>query len=158
MLKFLAQCHQSQQQKFLLAECVPTYLKLERLEEQAAFEKLLRRDEFREVPTMATTWYEQGLQAGLEQGLVLGLEKGRKEGLEEGREEGREKGRQEGREEGRGLGQKQLVLRLLDRRFGPLPQAARDAVEQASIERIAELAEQLLTAQSLEELGLVGER
>jgi predicted transposase/invertase (TIGR01784 family) len=47
---------------------------------------------------------------------------GREEGREAGREEGREAGREAGREEGREEGEAAALLRLLTRRFGPLPE------------------------------------
>jgi hypothetical protein len=53
--------------KFLLAECVQTYLSLDRNEQQE-LDGLLEGNEYQEVQTMATTWYEKGMEQGIEQG------------------------------------------------------------------------------------------
>ena len=58
-------------------------------------------------------------------------------------------------EEGRQEGMRELVLRLLARRFAPLPAAvARRVSAMVSSEELATLADRLLEARSLEELGL----
>ena len=69
--------------------------------------------------------------------------------------EGRKQGREEGREEGRAEGARKILLRLLTVRFGPLPAAARREVAAiSSLARLNQLAEKVLTARSLEEMGL----
>ena len=74
------------------------------------------------------------------------------EGFKLGRQEGRAVGRKEGREEGL----RQVLLRLLERRFGPLPESVRTQVEAiASPRRLTRLAEQVLVASSLEDLRLL---
>ncbi len=61
----------------------------------------------------------------------------------------------EARREGREEGQRELLLRQLERRFGPLSPATRKRVgELTSPEELSRLAERLLDASSLEELGL----
>jgi len=52
--------------------------------------------------------------------------------------------RKEGREEG--------VLRLLHKRFGPVPSWAEDRVKASSIEQLDELLEKMLVASSLAEV------
>lgn len=59
---------QNEQLRFLLAECIQTYLPLDRPEEQAEFEQLLNSGTYEEVKRMATTWFEQGIEQGIEQG------------------------------------------------------------------------------------------
>ncbi len=60
-----------------------------------------------------------------------------------------------GREEGRKEGMEQLLLLQLGRRFGPLPETVRRQVETInSLDRLTELAERVLSAHSLEEMGL----
>jgi len=72
-----------------------------------------------------------------------------------GRKEGREEGRKEGLEEGRVEGMRQLLLRQMAVRFGPLPDALRGKVEAiSSLARLNRLAEKVVVAQSLEEMGL----
>ena len=52
-------------------------------------------------------------------------------------------------------GQKDILLFLLTERFGPLPEGARRRVEEiSSFQRLARLAKRVLTAHSLEEMGL----
>lgn len=51
--------------------------------------------------------------------------------------------------------QKDLLLVLLTERFGPLPESARRQVEEiGSFQRLTRLAKRVLTAGSLEEMGL----
>lgn len=60
-----------------------------------------------------------------------------------------------GREEGRVRGMQETILRLLERRFGSLPAGIREGVESTTTgERLEEIADRLLTAESLDELGL----
>lgn len=60
-----------------------------------------------------------------------------------------------GQVEGRTQGAHQLLLRLLGKRFGPLPENVRHRVETiTSLDLLTELAERVLSAHSLEEMGL----
>lgn len=60
-----------------------------------------------------------------------------------------------GEEKGRTQGAHQLLLRLLGKRFGPLPENVRRRVETiTSLDLLTELAERVLSAHSLEEMGL----
>ncbi|NCJ06716.1 DUF4351 domain-containing protein, partial [Synechococcales cyanobacterium C] len=60
--------------------------------------------------------------------------------------------KEEGREEGREEGERLLVLRLLSRRVGELPQEARSQVEALSLEQLENLGEALLDFTSLADL------
>jgi len=61
----------------------------------------------------------------------------------------------EGLEQGREQGQRELLLHLLTRRFGPLPEATRQRVQAlTSSEELSGLAERVLDAPSLDDLGL----
>ncbi|MCG8416436.1 MAG: DUF4351 domain-containing protein, partial [Proteobacteria bacterium] len=53
-------------------------------------------------------------------------------------------GRDEGRDEGRQAGQRAIVLRLLTKRFGPLPPAALERIEQADTSTLEDWADRLL--------------
>ncbi len=66
------------------------------------------------------------------------------------RDEGRQAGWREGRQEGRREERFNLLIRLLTRRFGILPQWARQRLQQAPPEQLEIWAEQLLDADSLE--------
>jgi len=60
-----------------------------------------------------------------------------------------------GRREGRIEGIREVLLRLLAFRFGPLPDAVRSRVEEiSSVARLNRLAEKVVVAGSLEEMGL----
>lgn len=60
--------------------------------------------------------------------------------------------RRKGRQEGHQKGQQDLLLRLLTRRFGPLSAAAEARVMAAQPEELERLADEVLTAPSLEAL------
>lgn len=63
--------------------------------------------------------------------------------------------RAEGWREGVGQGAQKVLLRLLTRRFGRLPVAVRRRIEEIdSVDHLIRLAERVLTARSLEDLGL----
>jgi len=84
--------------------------------------------------TFVSLFEKEGLKRGLEQGLAQGLEQGLAQG------------------------QQRTVLRLLRRRFGDLPVEAeerlRSMTDSAALD---DLTDRLLTAASLEELGLSGD-
>jgi predicted transposase YdaD len=72
---------------------------------------------------------------------LRGMNKGREEGREEGREAGREAGREEGSRQSRAALARTL-LKVLERRFGPLEAESRErvlAADQATLERWSDL-------------------
>jgi flagellar biosynthesis/type III secretory pathway protein FliH len=103
---------------------------------------------------------EQLERIGWEKGHIKGWEKGHMKGREEGREEGWMKGREEGREEGwekgwgkgREEGEAAVLARLLSRRFGPLPEWARERLHRADAAQREAWADAVLDAASLEEV------
>jgi len=126
--------------RFLLVNCVETYLQLDGRDAEE-MEALQARGGTEEVRAMRRrlTWAEQ---------LV---EEGREKGVEEGREKGVEKGLEVGREQGA----RQILLRMLGLRFGPLSDDVKRRVEEIhSVDRLNQIADQILVAHSLEELGL----
>ena len=78
--------------------------------------------------TVAEAWIEQGRTEGIEKGLAQGIEKG----------------------------QAGLLLRLLELRFGALPDAVRERVRGASAAELEAWAEAVLTAASLDEVMRAG--
>ena len=63
--------------------------------------------------------------------------------------------RAEGAREGERKALKGVLVRLLEKRFGPVPQKALKKVESLkSVPRLNELVERVVTASSLDELGL----
>lgn len=116
--------------KFLLANFIATYVQLDEAEREE-YENLLREEENREVALMAeltlTTNADRLVRKGYDQGL----------------------------REGKEAGERDLLIRLLTRRFGALPEATRRQVQAlTSPEELAELAERVLDAKSLDDLGL----
>ncbi|MCB9764075.1 MAG: Rpn family recombination-promoting nuclease/putative transposase [Alphaproteobacteria bacterium] len=81
--------------------------------------------------SLANQWRAEGFERGLEQGLEQGLERG----IEQGRRR-----------------QSQVLLRLLERRFGPLSAPVRERVSQADADTLTAWTERILTADSVEEL------
>jgi hypothetical protein len=115
---------------YLLVDCVEDYLQLEPWE-VAEFEALRSQRENQEVRAMAMTWSETQ--------QAVGWEKGRREGVEDGTQRGA----------------RQVLLHQLGKRFGPLPETVRRRVEAIdSLDLLTRLAERLLSAHSLEEMGL----
>jgi hypothetical protein len=111
-----------------------------------------------------TTWLRQLLRR-LRPGVTIPqvgdleeiamLEETLTEWLNGAERKGRRAGLQAGRQEGQIEGMRQLLLRQLERRFGALPQGVRRRVRRiASTKKLEELADRLLVAGSLAELGL----
>ncbi|BAY34121.1 hypothetical protein NIES2107_60260 [Nostoc carneum NIES-2107] len=73
---------------------------------------------------------------------------GERIGYERGREEGKQEGIQEGKQEGEQI----LVLRLLQKRFGELPEQLRLRIQTLSLNQLEELAEALLDFTAIEDL------
>jgi hypothetical protein len=118
--------HRTRTDPFLLVDCVENYLQLD-AREFAEFEALYSRKENQEVRTVAMTWSEKIAAQG----------------------------KAEGQAEGEAKGIREILLLLLAERFGPLPEGARRQVEEiSSLQRLTQLAKRVLTAHSLEEMGL----
>jgi hypothetical protein len=97
-----------------------------------------------EVPSMLEQRIDRWTQAWERQGWQKGHEEGRKKGLSEGRKKGKQEGLREGEAE--------VVLRLLERKLGPLPAWAKERVRSADAERLLVWAERILTAGSLNDV------
>jgi len=80
--------------------------------------------------------------------LAESIDRWNRELLEKGRQEGLQEGRQEGRQEG----EAQVVLRQLRLKFGPLEPETVYRVRSADPDRLLELGERVLTAQSLQDV------
>lgn len=108
--------------------------------------------------------YTEAIEKGLAEGRSIGFSQGRVEGRSEGHAEGRTEGRTEGRiegwsegrsegkSEGRAEGACQILTRLLEQRFGPLPDWAGQRLRAAPASQLERWADQLFTASSLEAL------
>ena len=96
----------------------------------------------------------EGLLEGLEKGRMEGLEKGRMEGLEKGRVEGLleglEKGRTEGFHDGRKASSQNILLRVLNHRFGKVPSEVFSTLTHLTPEQLEDLVDVALSASNSE--------
>lgn len=112
--------------RFLLVNCVETYVQLDD-EAREELERLLAEEPSQEVKAMEMTWADT-LEA---KGVEKGIEKGRLEGM------------------------RSLLLSQIEHRFGPIPKQARKRIDgMESTEQLSELADRVLDARSLDDLGL----
>ena len=77
-----------------------------------------------------------------------GIEKGRQQGWQQGRQQGRQEGRQEGKLEG----EMDLLLHLLEWRFGTVNEMFNVRVKQADSPTLQRWSKRILTAQTIEEV------
>jgi hypothetical protein len=121
-LRRIATARLDELRRFLLVNCVETYLQLKGRDAEE-MEMLQSREETEEVRAMKMTWAEQLESQGMEKGVEKGV--------------------------------RQTLLRLLGLRFGPLTDDVRRRIESIrSVERLNQIADQVLVARSLEEMGL----
>jgi hypothetical protein len=131
-------------QHILLMDFVEEYLRL--TPNEAKEYKNLDAGNGGEVTAMWMTWSEKLKAEGWQEGVKLG----KREGVKVGKKAGKLEGRQEGV---RSL--QQVLLRLLEQRFGPLSERVYRQVEAIdSLRRLTSLAERGLTVSSLRELRL----
>ena len=69
-LRRLAEARLSDQERFLLGECVQAYLPTLDDEQRRQYEDLIRSESYVEVQAMNQTIYEKGLEEGLVEGLI----------------------------------------------------------------------------------------
>ena len=84
--------------------------------------------------TIAETWEKQGEAKGLAAGEAIGREKGKVEGIAEGEARGEAKS----------------LMRLLVKRFGPLPDPVIEQIAAGSIEELDRWFDAAITASSVE--------
>jgi hypothetical protein len=78
------------------------------------------------------------------------IEQGRQQGIEQGIARGRQEGWQEGRQEGRQEGEAAILLRQIDRKFGPPSELVRKRISSADPETLLRWSDRILTADSLD--------
>ncbi|HEV7670594.1 MAG TPA: DUF4351 domain-containing protein [Thermoanaerobaculia bacterium] len=150
LLRKIAKASLREGERFLLTNCVETYLQLagREAEEYTAL-RLAQKNP--EVEAMELTWEDRMAI----QYTQKGIEKGVKKGLRQGVKQGVKKGIQQGVREGIEQGVRDTLLRLLAKRFGKVSQAVRGrigAIE--SLDELRGLVERILEVNSIEELGL----
>lgn len=119
--------------RLLLGNWIETYIQLDE-RDAAEYDRLRSLASNEEVKTMELTWAERMELQGVEKGMEKGLEQGLTAGIQALR---------------------QVVVRLLGRRFGPVPETVQRKVEAIdSMESLGSLAEKVLEVESIEEMGL----
>ncbi len=138
MLKQVAASEGNNAQKSLLLHVIDSYFTLTAGQKER-FDRLFSKKEYREAQKMVVTWADEL----------------REEGRAKGREEGRDEGREEGRQTGLTAGKREALLQLLATKFGPLPDDATSRLHaMESLDELDVYLERVLTAKSLEEMGL----
>jgi hypothetical protein len=66
-LRRLQEAPLTEQQRFLLGECVQVYLPLDE-EQRREFERLVATEPYKGVQAVNKTWYEKGVEKGVEKG------------------------------------------------------------------------------------------
>ncbi len=128
----------SENRRFLLFNFVATVIESDRGTADE-YDELFARADNREVRTHMMTW----------------AQKIETKGYESGRQQGRQEGRQEGRHQGRQQGMQEIVLGLVEERFGPLADAVASKIRAIdSATRLTELAKKMAVVESLAELRL----
>ena len=154
-LQRIASASMSERERYLLINCVETYLPLKGrdAEEYASLADAQRTPE---IQTMQMTWADKiearGMSKGRREGLKLGLKRGLEKGLEKGVEKGREQGSQAGVERLR-----QTVVRLLGQRFGKIPGPLHQRLNVIqTVDELSAIVDRILVVRSVEELELGG--
>jgi flagellar biosynthesis/type III secretory pathway protein FliH len=124
-------------QRLLLGDCVQAYLPLDEAQ-SVEFERILLQSEYEGARAMNKTSFELGHETNMERGIERGLARGMERGMEQGCNQGH----------------RELVIAVLEGRFGPLSEEALSKIDQLSDLRILQLARSIGNAQSLSELGL----
>ena len=135
-LNRVVKSNESDWRKFLLGDCVLANIATQDETKQRLI-KLLEQDEYSEAKGMTATWYDEGILVGEKQGLEKGLVKGR----------------EQGREEGMQLGQRAVILTMLEERFGPVQEDLRNELNAWPSAGLQELVRGILKGKSLRELG-----
>jgi flagellar biosynthesis/type III secretory pathway protein FliH len=92
---------------------------------------------------MLTQWHQQGMKEGLRKGKAEGISQGLSQGITEGISQGIAKGKQE------------TLIRLMQRKFGELPDDVLTIIQEISnVDILDELADRVLDAKTIDEMRL----
>ena len=111
--------------RYYLAECLEAYFPLSDMEADE-YQKLIAAEPYQGVQAMATGWIEQGIEQGIERGMARGQE----------------------------LKARQILRRLLEKKFGAMSESALERLNALTTSRVDELIPEVSDAKSLGELGL----
>ncbi len=93
---------------------------------------------------------EEGMQQGIQQGMQQGIQQGMEQGVQQGMQRGIQRGIQQGLQQGRLEGKAQLLIRLLNVRFGELPVSVIDRLLRADENTLDMWTEAVLSVDSLD--------
>jgi len=93
---------------------------------------------------------EEAMLSQVDQTRLPSFRIGMRQGIVQGKVEGRVEGRVQGKVEGRVEGQVRMLNRLLERRFGALPQWATEKLSSATEQELSAWSDSILTAPTLE--------
>jgi hypothetical protein len=130
-LERIVHCPENVHRKTLLCECVSAYLPIDD-EQRRQFEDMVRNHPDAGVKAMELGLLDHVEQRALQQGLQQGIQQGLLEG------------------------QRQMIREQLEARFGPLSPSLLATLESWPGDRLRELGRALVSADSLEQLGLGG--
>ncbi len=134
-LRRIAGAQVSEHQRFLLLNCVETYLPLKGRDAEE-YASLAGAPKSPETRAMQMTWADRIEAKGVKKGIKEGIAKGRGEGADRVR---------------------RTVVRLLGQRFGRVPLALQKRLAAIrSVDELSAIADRILEVQSFEELGLGG--
>ncbi len=148
-LQKIAGAQISEHQRFLLMNCVLTYLPLKGRDAEE-YASLAGAQKSPEIQAMQMTWAEKmeakGIEKGIEKGIAKGIATGIARGMARGREEGLERGADQLR---------RLVLLHLNQRFGKVSAPLRRRLAAIrSLDDLGAIADRIFVVQTIEELGL----
>jgi putative YhgA-like transposase/uncharacterized protein DUF4351 len=156
-LRRIAAAPLSEASRFLLANCVETYLELN-AEQSVQFAALEAREENRDMREMQMTWADrmeaEAMDRAMEKAMPLAMEQAMPLAMEQAMEQAMEKAMETAMETG-SAALRQVLLHLLGQRFGAVSEEVRRQIEKiSSLERLTALAERVLEVHSLAELEL----
>ena len=113
------------------------------------------RDQLEEHLIAAAAKYKAGQKEGvmgkmIENFIAEGRVEGEARGFEKGEARGLAKGEARGLAKGRAEGEAKSLIRLLERRFGPLPAAVRSRIDGADLTQLDAWIDRVLDAKSLD--------
>ena len=146
-MKKIASASLSERERYLLINCVETYLPLKGRDAEE-YASLATAQESPEIQAMQMTWADKiearGMSKGRKEGLKLGLRRGLERGLEQGSQAAVERLRQ-------------TVVRLLGQRFGKVPDPLQDRLAALqTVDELSAIVDRILVVRSIEELELGG--
>jgi len=110
--------------------------------------KRIEEDEVRELLQQSTNTGDPIMQTFIDRYIEQGVQQGKQQGVQEGMQEGMQQGMQQGVQQGRA----DMLLRQIERRFGPPSDQVRERVTQADPNTLLEWSDRILDANSLDDV------